>query len=229
MIVPILLVPIAVISYYLGSVSTVNFTSNIYFHYNIAREFPRNNDGITRFMNAYRIKGVLVLAITEVLKTLVPVLLSGLVFGKVTGYAEVGYAFSMFCVLLGTVFPIMYRFKGEVSILAFFVSLFCINGRIAVFTIIAFAVVYYLSHHISLGAVSAAAVMCLASVLLVDDALVRRLLLFTAILIVIEHRKSLTRIIRGEEPGFVYRRDVGYIFDESGVQEPNKNEKSKKK
>ena len=215
MIVPLLLVAIALIAYSFGSVSSVNLSSNLYFHWNIAKEFPRDNDGITRFMNAYGAKGVTVLLGFELLRTVIPMIAGGLLLG-IVDHADIGRAFAMFCVLLGTVFPAMYRFKGETSLVAFFVCLAFIDFVAAIIAALAFAAVYYLTHYISLGAVAAAVVTCLASVLIVDESLVRRLLLFSAILIVIEHRKSLTRIIRGEEPELLLRRDVGYIFDGDG-------------
>lgn len=224
--IPVLLTVIALISYFCGSVSTVNLTSNLYFHRNILKDYPRDNDGITRFIKDYGIKGAVVLFGTEAVKVAVPVILGGLLMG-ITDHSDVGRAFAMFCILLGTVFPIMYDFKGETSFVAFCVCILFVSTGTAFIMLIVFLAVYFLTHYVSLSSLAAAAAMCVGSVMMVDSDIVRRIMLFMAILIFVEYRQSIVRLARGKEEKFVYQKDISYMFDD--YKEPVRNKIKRKK
>ncbi len=203
----------AIIAYFCGSVSTVNLTSNLYYHCNIRADYPFDNEGITRFIKHFGKKGVAVLFGTEIVKALIPLLIGGLLL-NIADHADVGYAFAMFCMTLGTVFPIMYRFKGENCLIVVVVSAFFLGSEIGLFTVIAFAVVYFVTRYISLASMCAALAMCLITVVAVDAAPARYLVLLTAVLVFINNRHSIARLLKGTEPKFRYKKDISYMFDE---------------
>ncbi len=209
---PILLAVTALIAYSFGSLSTPILSSHIYFHENILN-YSRDNAGITRFLKRHGWKGVGVIVLIEALKVIIPVLLGSLLL-LIVDQSSVGSAFALFCVVLGTNFPILYRFHGEHSLLAVAIGTFFVSGEVAFAGIIVFAVVYLVSRYISLSSLLAMAVMCLVSVMSVDDTIVRNIYLLTGLLVLIEYRGNLSRLIKHKEKKFRYKEDVTYMFDD---------------
>lgn len=209
----VLLTLTAMIAYSFGCVSSVNLTSNLYFHCDIRKNYPRNNEGITRFMRKFGLKGAVVLMGTEILRILIPLLIGGLLI-SIKGHADVGYAFAMFCVVLGTVFPVIYEFKGETSFVAVAVSVLFIDMGVAFAMLVTFGVVYYFTRYISLSSLAAVIMMCFVAVMTVNTDLVRYLVFLTAIIVVIENRSNIKMLIKGKASKFTYKKDLSYMFDE---------------
>lgn len=208
----VLLTVTALFAYFCGSLSTPVLDSNLFFHYDL-RKFSHDNLGITRFLNKFGKKGFLILFATEAVKTIVPVVLGGLLM-LIVGHGPVGRAVALFCVTLGTVFPIMYGFKGEHSIIAVPVGMLFISTGLSIAMVIVFAIVYYLTRKVSAGLLTADITLIALTFLSVDDMIVRRLIFATAALILIEYRKSFLRLLKGDAPTFVYKKDISYMFDE---------------
>lgn len=210
--IPLLLAVTALIAYSFGSLSTPILSSHIYFHENILN-YSRDNVGITRFLKRHGWKGVGVIVLIEALKVIIPVLLGSLLL-LIVDQSAVGSAFALFCVVLGTDFPILYRFHGEHSLLAVAIGTFFVSGEVAFAGIIVFVIVYLIGRYISASAILAMTVMCLVSVMSVDDTIVRNIYLLTGLLVLIEYRGSISRLIKHREKKFRYKEDVTYMFDD---------------
>lgn len=210
--IPLLLAVTALIAYSFGSLSTPILSSHIYFHENILN-YSRDNVGITRFLKRHGWKGIGVIVLIEALKVIIPVLLGSLLL-LIVDQSAVGSAFALFCVVLGTDFPILYRFHGEHSLLAVAIGTFFVSGEVAFAGIIVFVIVYLIGRYISASAILAMTVMCLVSVMSVDDTIVRNIYLLTGLLVLIEYRGSISRLIKHREKKFRYKEDVTYMFDD---------------
>ena len=208
----LLLAVTAIIAYSFGSLSSPILSSHIYFHENILN-YSRDNAGITRFLKHHGRKGIAVLCLIEIIKTVIPVLIGGLLL-LIVDHAQIGFAFALFCVILGTNFPILYNFRGEHSLLAMAVGCFFVSSEVAFAGIVTFAVVYIITHYISLSALIGTFIMFLVTMMSVDDTVVRSVLLLTYLLVVIEYRKSIPRLLRKKEKKFRYKEDVTYMFDD---------------
>ena len=207
-----LLCVVALISYSFGSLSTPILSSHLFFHENILN-YSRDNVGITRFLKHHGRKGVIKLLAVEIFKVLIPVSLGGLLM-LIVGHADVGFAFALFCVVLGTDFPILYRFRGEPSLLAVAIGSVFISGEVAVAGVLVFAAVYIVSRYVSLSAIVAMAFMCLVAVMSIDAVIVRNLVLLIGVLVLLEYRRSIVRLFKGKEKKFRYKKDVTYMFDD---------------
>ena len=141
-------------------------------------------------------------------------MLLGSLLMLIVDQSKIGSAFALFCVVLGTNFPILYRFHGEHSLLAVAVGTFFVSGEVAFAGIIVFVVVYIFSRYISLSALGAMLVMCLVAIMSVDDTIVRNIYLLTGLLVFVEYRRSIPRLIKGKEKKFRYKEDVTYMFDD---------------
>ncbi len=209
---PLLLAVTALIAYSFGSLSTPILSSHIYFHENILN-YSRDNAGITRFLKRHGWKGVGVIVLIEALKVIIPVLLGSLLL-LIVDQSKIGSAFALFCVVLGTNFPILYRFHGEHSLLAVAIGTFFVSGEVAFAGIIVFIVVYIISRYVSLSALLAMVMMCLVSFMSIDDTIIRNIYLLTGLLVLIEYRSSIPRLIKHKEKKFSYKEDVTYMFDD---------------
>ena len=208
----LLLLPTALVAYVFGSMDTMVLASNFVFRQNL-RRLGQGNRWLSNFRRLYGIPGFIKLALVEVIKDLLPVLIGGWLLG-IKGHADVGRAFACFCLVLGRLYPVFYDFKGSHAGIALVVGAFTLNSSVGAAALVVLALVTWFGRYLSLGAVAAAAVAMMVSVLVVDGDLVLRLLAFSAGLILFKHIPALIRIIQGREFRFSLEEDITYKLDE---------------
>lgn len=208
----LLLLPIALVAYVFGSMDTMVLASNFVFRQNL-RRLGQGNRWLSNFRRLYGIPGFIKLALVEVIKDLLPILIGGWLLG-IKGHADVGRAFACFCLVLGRLYPVFYDFKGSHAGIALVVGAFTLNSSVGGAALVVLALVSWFSRYLSLGAVAAAAVAMMVSVLVVDGDLVLRLLVFSAGLILFRHIPALIRIVQGREFRFSLEEDITYKLDE---------------
>ena len=208
----LLLLPTALVAYVFGSMDTMVLASNFVFHQNL-RRLGEGNRWLSNFRRLYGIPGFIKLALVEVIKDLLPILIGGWLLG-IKGHADVGRAFACFCLVLGRLYPVFYDFKGSHAGIALVVGAFTLNSSVGGAALVILALVTWFGRYLSLGAVAAAAVAMMVSVLVVDGDLVLRLLVFSAGLILFKHIPALIRIVQGREFRFSLEEDITYKLDE---------------
>lgn len=208
----LLLLPTALVAYVFGSMDTMVLASNFVFRQNL-RRLGQGNRWLSNFRRLYGIPGFIKLALVEVIKDLLPILIGGWLLG-IKGHADVGRAFACFCLVLGRLYPVFYDFKGSHAGIALVVGAFTLNSSVGGAALVVLALVSWFSRYLSLGAVAAATVAMMVSVLVVDGDLVLRLLVFSAGLILFRHIPALIRIVQGREFRFSLEEDITYKLDE---------------
>lgn len=208
----LLLLPTALVAYVFGSMDTMVLASNFVFRQNL-RRLGQGNRWLSNFRRLYGIPGFIKLALVEVIKDLLPILIGGWLLG-IKGHADVGRAFACFCLVLGRLYPVFYNFKGSHAGIALVVGAFTLNSSVGGAALVVLALVTWFGRYLSLGAVAAAAVAMMVSVLVVDGDLVLRLLAFSAGLILFRHIPALIRIVQGREFRFSLEEDITYKLDE---------------
>ena len=208
----LLLLPTALVAYIFGSMDTMVLASNFVFRQNL-RRLGEGNRWLSNFRRIYGVPGFIKLALVEVIKDLLPILIGGWLLG-VKGHADVGRAFACFCLVLGRLYPVFYDFKGSHAGIALVVGAFTLNSSVGAAALVVLALVTWFGRYLSLGAVAAAAVAMMVSVLVVDGDLVLRLLVFSAGLILFKHIPALIRIVQGREFRFSLEEDITYKLDE---------------
>ena len=208
----LLLLPTALVAYVFGSMDTMVLASNFVFRQNL-RRLGEGNRWLSNFRRIYGVPGFIKLALVEVIKDLLPILIGGWLLG-VKGHADVGRAFACFCLVLGRLYPVFYDFKGSHAGIALVVGAFTLNSSVGGAALVALALVTWFGRYLSLGAVAAAAVAMMVSVLVVDGDLVLRLLVFSAGLILFKHIPALIRIVQGREFRYSLEEDITYKLDE---------------
>lgn len=208
----LLLLPTALVAYVFGSMDTMVLASNFVFRQNL-RRLGEGNRWLSNFRRIYGVPGFIKLALVEVIKDLLPILIGGWLL-SVKGHADVGQAFACFCLVLGRLYPVFYGFKGGHAGIALVVGAFTLSSSVGGAALVVLALVTWFGRFLSLGAVAAAAVVMMVSVLVVDGDLVLRLLVFAAGLILFKHIPALIRIIQGREFRFSLKEDITYKLDE---------------
>lgn len=202
----------AIIAYFMGSLNTSIIASHFVFHCDL-RAYSRDNVGITRFRNRFGTKGIVILLGMEALKAGIPVLIGGWLM---SGHDQtvLGRAFALFCVMMGTRFPIMFKFKGETSLVAYAAGLLFVNFGVGFVTIAVIAGIYFLSRYVSLAVIGGALASYLFAFISLDGKWVHRLILLCVVIIIIEYRQNIGRLIKGTEKKFIFKKDISYMFDD---------------
>ena len=204
MIYTVLLIIIAVIAYGIGSMSSVVIASNYVFHVNL-RRLGTGSSALSNFRRIYGAKGFVKLLLVELVRD---ILLMG-----IKGQTAVGRAFAGFCLVMGQLYPLFYDLKGSHAIICMLVVMAFVNfsGALAVLLFVVLGI--WLTRYVSLGAVAGAAVMCIASLLLVDDPLVMKLALFTGLAVLVRHIPAVSRMLSGRETKLSFEEDISYKLD----------------
>ena len=208
----LLLLPTALVAYVFGSMDTMVLASNFVFRQNL-RRLGEGNRWLSNFRRIYGIPGFIKLLLVEIIKDLLPILIGGWLLG-IKGHADVGRAFACFCLVLGRLYPVFYDFRGGHAGIALVIGAFTLNSSVGGAALVILALVTWFSRYLSLGAVAAAAVAMMVSVLVVDEDLILRLLVFAAGLILFKHVPALIRIVQGREFRFSLEEDITYKLDE---------------
>ena len=202
----------AIIAYFFGSMDTMVLASNFVFHRNLMR-LGDHTRFISNFRRLYGITGFLKLLAVELVKDAVPILAGSLLLG-IRGHADAGRAFAGFVLVLGRLYPALYGFRGSHASVAMIVAALCTEPSVGVAAAVVTAAVIALSRYLSLGTVAGALVYMMVEVLAVDDALLLRLALMTAGLVLIKHIPAMIRLVRGREPRLSLKEDITYKLDE---------------
>lgn len=211
MIYTVLLILIAAIAYTAGSMSSVVIASNFVFHKNL-RALGYGNSALSNFRRIYGTKGLLKLLLVELVRDALPIIIGGLLLG-IKGHADVGRAFAGFCLVLGRLYPLFYDFKGSHALICMIVTMMFVNfsGALAVLLFVVLGI--WLTKYVSLGTVLGAAVMCVASLLVVENTLVMKLALFTGLIVLFKHIPAISRLLSGKEPKLSLQEDISYKLD----------------
>jgi len=202
----------AIIAYLFGSMDTMVLASNFVFHRNLLR-LGDHNSWLSNFRRLFGIAGFFKLLAVEVIKDAIPILIGSLLLG-IRAHADVGAAFAGFVLVLGRLFPVFYGFRGSHATVAMIAAGFAAGTSVGAAAMIAAAGVIAVTRYLSLGTVAGAIVLVMVTVLAVDDALILRLALFTAALVLLKHIPAMIRFVRGAEPRLSLEEDITYKLDE---------------
>lgn len=186
---------IALISYLLGSFCASIPLSRRYCGGDV-RLHGSKNAGATNMARVYGLKAGLATLLLDVLKTVIAMLLGGYLMGE-AGEAVAG----AFCII-GHCFPLYFGFRGGkgVSVGA---ALGLMTGLPVLGIIMAvFFTTAAISRKVSLGSVTAAVSLPLASWLTLAGEEIIMMNVFSAALVVFMHRGNISRLIKGTEPDF---------------------------
>lgn len=105
-------------------------------------------------------------------------------------------------VLLGHMYPIFYNFKGGKGVATALGILLAINWELALFTLLIWIIIFFISKYSSLSAIIAAIASPLIAYFLNQDQHIIIISFVLAILILFRHKRNIQNLINGTESSF---------------------------
>ena len=216
-----LLVVTALQAYVIGSVNGAIIISK-YFYKKDIREYGSGNAGLTNFYRVFGKYGVALVVLIDVLKTIAPVVMGGLLFshyldanyfvGGNVGLFSLSFFGSEFAglfVMLGHCYPLFYGFRGGKGVMAVGTILFFVDWRVALAGWGAFILLTLLTRYVSLGAIVACAAYPAAQALLGLGGQWELLVaILSAMLLISRHSKNIKRLVQGTESKISFKRKI---------------------
>ena len=147
----LILLTVAILSYLIGGINPAIIMSKLLYKEDI-REKGSGNPGFTNFKRVYGNKfSTWLVLILDWLKTLIPVLVSGLIFHFNFNLYQFACQFAGLFVMLGHCFPIYYHFKGGKAFIAGAATLFFVDYRVGLIMICIFMLILFTIRYMSLS------------------------------------------------------------------------------
>ncbi|HHW46273.1 MAG TPA: glycerol-3-phosphate 1-O-acyltransferase PlsY [Clostridiales bacterium] len=219
MVLAVLIVSVALLSYILGSISFAVIFSKLFVKKDV-RDYGSGNAGMT---NVVRVAGVipgLLTLLFDVLKGVIAVLLArDLVFDYLFRTSEYAFLHPVYgaylcgvCCLLGHFFPVFFRFRGGKGVATAAGIMLVIDWRVLACALTVFLIAFLITKIISIGSILAASSLPLFAFVFFDAnsgtnrvAVVLLAALLGAI-VVAKHKDNIKRIIKGEEKPITSKR-----------------------
>ena len=188
----------AVVGYALGNVNGAILASHIIAHEDV-RDHGSGNAGLTNFIRNYGVQNTLLVFLIDGGKAILACLLGGWLLGGY-GMGLEGRMLGGLAVIVGHVFPAVYKFKGGKGVLSGFFVAITVDWRVALIILAVFAIAYGLTMYVSLGSVLAAAAFAISFVCLYFGSWPMMLCGVAAgALTIIMHYSNIQRLLKGEE------------------------------
>ena len=177
------------------------------------RQHGSGNAGLTNFYRTYGAKYALGVILFDMGKTVIACLLGGFLLRHGLGDWTLGVLIGGLGCELGHIFPVFFGFKGGKGILSGGTLVWLLDWRVALIAWGLFAALWLATKYVSLGSVSAAVSMPVATWFFCGHSPVYTVLaVVIAGLVVWCHRENIQRLVRGEERKF--RWHTGPVKDE---------------
>lgn len=159
------------------------------------------NAGTTNALRVMGKKAGVITLVIDICKGVLAVLLAELIAGEACG---------MYCavaVIIGHVWPLVYKFKGGKGVATTFGALVAINPMLGIWTLLVVAVVTFLSKRMSAGSVSGAIAFPVICLFNEPEFIVWGTLL--AFIVLVKHRSNIVRLLEGTEPKLGFLDKIG--------------------
>ena len=200
------------LGYFLGCLNGSVMVSHFIIRDDV-RQHGSGNAGLTNFYRTYGAKYALCVILFDMGKTVIACLLGGFLLKNAMQNWTLGVLIGGLGCELGHMFPVFFGFKGGKGILSGGTLVWLLDWRVALIAWGLFAALWLATKYVSLGSVSAAVSMPVATWLFCGHSPVYTVLaVVIAGLVVWCHRENIQRLVRGEERKF--RWHTGPVKDE---------------
>ena len=190
------------LGYFLGCLNGSVMVSHFIIRDDV-RQHGSGNAGLTNFYRTYGAKYALGVILFDMGKTVIACLLGGFLLKNAMQDWTLGVLIGGLGCELGHMFPVFFGFKGGKGILSGGTLVWLLDWRVALIAWGLFAALWLATKYVSLGSVSAAVSMPIATWFFCGhSALYTALAAVIAALVVWCHRENIRRLVRGEERKF---------------------------
>lgn len=196
----------AVVAYFLGCFNGAVVVSR-YLLRDDVRAHGSGNAGLTNFYRSFGGPLTAVVILSDVVKALVAVALSGWLCGLLSpALVPVGkYWAGMFC-LLGHMYPCTFQFRGGKGILSGGAIVFLLDWRVALVVWGGFLILAIATRYVSLGSCWAGLSFPFVSGVVYQDTFITLMAVIIGALILWKHRGNMKRLVLGTESKFALRK-----------------------
>lgn len=195
----------AAAAYFLGCVNGSILASRYLFRDDV-RTHGSGNAGLTNFYRTYGTKGVVIVLGCDIVKAVLAVSLGGFLLGCYADLAMVGKLLATTFVLLGHMYPVMFRFHGGKGVLSGVSAIFVIDWRVGFLALAVFLLLACTTRYVSLGSVCGALSFPVFLWMFYHNALFEVLAVLPVALLIFAHRSNLRRLLHGTENKFALHK-----------------------
>ena len=186
------LVITGIAAYLLGGMNGAIIASMNIFNKDV-RHFGSGNAGLTNFTRTFGGKGVALVLIVDIIKTIAAVMLGHWLLGMV-GFPVIGKLFAGFCAMLGHVYPVYYRFHGGKAVLCAGTLAWMADWRVGLVCWAIFLVIVIFTKYVSLGSMASVVFLPIGIWAFNYTGLEGVLGLLCALLMIFAHRENIKRL-----------------------------------
>ncbi len=207
----------AIVAYLLGSLNFAIIISGRKYKDDI-RSYGSKNAGMTNMMRTYGKSAAGLTLLGDALKAVVSCLIGYAVFGTMGAYIA-----GLFCII-GHMFPVYYRFRGGKGVVTAAVTVLMCNPFVFLILFALFVILVAFTKYISLGSV-----MCMLLYPLILDRINRLMVgystlevlfaILMAILVIVKHKENISRLLKGTESKFSFKKSVKESEEKKDGQE----------
>ena len=191
------------IAYLIGSIPTAYWVGKYYYGIDI-REHGSKNAGATNTFRVFGKKSGWLVLIVDVLKGVVAATLPYWFQSQFVGFKDellILQLSTSFSAVVGHVFPIFAGFRGGKGVATSLGIVIGINPLAAAICLGVFIFVFIFSKYVSLGAITASLLFPFVNYFILknDNQIMIIFSLVLSFLVIVAHRKNISRLIKGEE------------------------------
>ena len=192
----------AAVAYLLCGINPAIILSKAVYRSDIRNE-GSGNPGFTNFKRAFGWKLAWLVLLLDILKSVLPCAISGLLFAQFYGMWQIGVAYTGFFSMLGHAYPVWYKFSGGKAFLVGAGVIWLVDWRVGAIATLVFAFFLFVIKYMSLASIVAALV-CPVAMAFLGFSHISVILFCIAgsALVVWRHRSNIVRLIAGTESKF---------------------------
>ncbi len=189
-------------AYLIAGINPAILLSRAIYHEDI-REKGSGNPGFTNFKRVFGSRFAYVVFALDLLKSILPCFLFGILFSHYLGMYQVGVAYTGVFALLGHAYPIWYRFRGGKAFLVGAGAIFLMDWRAGLIATVVMIVFLFTLQYMSLASIMAALSCPISLAILgVEHPAVLACCIFSSAFIIYRHKANINRLFHHTESKF---------------------------
>ena len=191
---------LGLISYFIGNISSARIVAK--FKHDDITKHGSGNPGTLNTWRAFGFWAGILTFILDMVKGLIPTLIAYLTFGYIPGCsAEIAMYVAAVCVVLGHIFPIIFKFKGGKGIATSIGVFLVANWWVALIVFVVMIVLMLFIKYASILTIGFVVAMSIVEICLCNPINWVNYILISGILLLVvyAHRKNILRLVTGKE------------------------------
>ncbi len=208
---------LAVFSYFLGNISSARIVSKFY-HGDVTKQ-GSGNPGTLNVWRAFGFWAGILTFVFDALKGVIPTLVGYLVFPHIGGNGEVAMYLAGFCVILGHIFPVAYKFKGGKGIATAIGVFLVANWWVSLIAFVVMILGMLVVKYASIFTIGFVVVLSVVEICLTNPINWINYVFISGILVLVlyAHRANIKRLIAGKENKTELLEMVKHLRDKKKV------------